>query len=110
LTQVTEFLVVYGLGLGMIAEWFFWEEFSVRFNFISVDYLVYRREATDNCCQRNHSAFNLILFVDMGIAAMLVYMLMVVDMNLFIGKNSSLFHGKNLISHRVEEIKLVRNN
>lgn len=30
------------------AEWFFWEEFTARFNFISVDYLVYRREVTEN--------------------------------------------------------------
>ena len=35
----------------MVAEWFFWSEFGVRFNFISVDYLVYRREVTDNILQ-----------------------------------------------------------
>lgn len=31
-----------------VAEWLFWDEFSTRFNFIAVDYLVYRREVTDN--------------------------------------------------------------
>lgn len=31
-----------------VAEWLFWQEFSSRFNFISVDYMVYRREVTDN--------------------------------------------------------------
>ncbi|MEY1661290.1 LTA synthase family protein [Isoalcanivorax beigongshangi] len=30
------------------AEWLFWDEFSVRFNFIAVDYLVYSREVVDN--------------------------------------------------------------
>lgn len=42
------FVTVYALGFIAIAELLFWNEFSVRFNFISVDYLVYRREVTDN--------------------------------------------------------------
>ena len=33
------------------AEWLFWDEFGVRFNFIAVDYLIYRREVTDNILQ-----------------------------------------------------------
>ena len=45
------FLLLYGLGFSMVAEWYFWSEFGVRFNFISVDYLVYRREVTDNILQ-----------------------------------------------------------
>ena len=49
--QVTGFLIVYGLCFGFVAEWFFWEEFKARFNFISVDYLIYRREVTDNILQ-----------------------------------------------------------
>lgn len=32
----------------LIAEWLFWDEFGVRFNFIAVDYLVYRREVANN--------------------------------------------------------------
>jgi phosphoglycerol transferase MdoB-like AlkP superfamily enzyme len=31
-----------------IGEWFFWEEFSVRYNFIAVDYLVYTHEVVSN--------------------------------------------------------------
>lgn len=31
-----------------VAEWFFWDEFSTRFNFIAVDYLVYTTEVIDN--------------------------------------------------------------
>ena len=42
------FATVYGLGFIAFAEWLFWEEFGVRFNFISVDYLIYRKEVTDN--------------------------------------------------------------
>ena len=30
------------------AEWFFWDEFGVRFNFIAVDYLVYSKEVVNN--------------------------------------------------------------
>ncbi|WP_321418083.1 LTA synthase family protein [uncultured Desulfobacter sp.] len=51
LIQGGVFLTLYGLGFSMVAEWYFWSEFGVRFNFISVDYLVYRREVTDNILQ-----------------------------------------------------------
>ena len=46
--QATLFSIVYALCFSMVSEWLFWDEFGVRFNFISVDYLVYRREVTDN--------------------------------------------------------------
>jgi phosphoglycerol transferase MdoB-like AlkP superfamily enzyme len=39
---------LYFLYFNLVAEWFFWDEFKTRFNFITVDYLVYRREITDN--------------------------------------------------------------
>jgi phosphoglycerol transferase MdoB-like AlkP superfamily enzyme len=38
----------FALGFGAMAEWFFWDEFGVRFNFIAVDYLVYTREVVGN--------------------------------------------------------------
>ena len=31
-----------------VSEWLFWDEFSVRFNFIAVDYLVYSSEVINN--------------------------------------------------------------
>lgn len=34
--------------LNAISEWFFWEEFSTRFNFIAVDYLIYTNEVIGN--------------------------------------------------------------
>lgn len=33
---------------GLVSEWFFWEEFQNRFNFIAVDYLVYTHEVIGN--------------------------------------------------------------
>ena len=34
-----------------VAEWLFWDEFNVRFNFIAVDYLVYTTEVIGNIYQ-----------------------------------------------------------
>ena len=34
-----------------VAEWLFWDEFGVRFNFIAVDYLIYSKEVIDNILQ-----------------------------------------------------------
>lgn len=36
------------LVFSSVSEWFFWEEFQVRFNFIAVDYLVYTTEVISN--------------------------------------------------------------
>ena len=41
-------LSLYGLFFVDVAEWLFWDEFSTRFNFIAVDYLVYQTEVTNN--------------------------------------------------------------
>ena len=45
------FIGIYALTFIAIAEYFFWDEFSVRFNFIAIDYLIYRREVMDNIFQ-----------------------------------------------------------
>ena len=42
------FATLYAFGFIAAAEYLFWGEFFARFNFISVDYLVYRREVTNN--------------------------------------------------------------
>ena len=42
------FVGSYLLLFSAVAEWLFWDEFSSRFNFIAVDYLVYRQEVTSN--------------------------------------------------------------
>ena len=40
--------LAFALGFVAIAEWLFWDEFSTRFNFIAVDYLIYTREVLGN--------------------------------------------------------------
>ncbi len=42
---------LFALLFGAVAEWFFWTEFSSRFNFIAVDYLVYTNEVIGNIRQ-----------------------------------------------------------
>lgn len=44
-------IILSGCFFLFVAEWFFWDEFTSRFNFISVDYLIYRREVTENIYQ-----------------------------------------------------------
>ena len=45
------FVFIFGLLFNAVAEWFFWDEFSGRFNFIAVDYLVYTTEVIGNIRQ-----------------------------------------------------------
>ncbi|WPC05964.1 LTA synthase family protein [Pseudomonas benzenivorans] len=44
LTSVSLFAMLFTA----VAEWLFWDEFGVRFNFIAVDYLVYSEEVINN--------------------------------------------------------------
>ncbi len=41
-------LVIFLLLFNAVSEWFFWQEFSTRYNFIAVDYLVYTTEVLGN--------------------------------------------------------------
>jgi phosphoglycerol transferase MdoB-like AlkP superfamily enzyme len=45
------FIVIYILLFNAVAEYFFWDEFSVRYNFIAVDYLIYTNEVVGNIRQ-----------------------------------------------------------
>ena len=45
------FFFTFGLLFNIVSEWFFWDEFSSRFNFIAVDYLVYTNEVIGNIRQ-----------------------------------------------------------
>ena len=47
-TVVVFFIYAAALLFAGVAEWFFWEEFQVRFNFIAVDYLVWTQEVWGN--------------------------------------------------------------
>jgi len=42
------FFIVYLVVFNGFSEWFFWNEFGKRFNFIAVDYLVYTHEVIHN--------------------------------------------------------------
>jgi len=48
LCHLSFFVFLYALYFTLVAEWLFWDEFSTRFNFIAVDYLVYGTEVTHN--------------------------------------------------------------
>jgi len=48
LSRLVVFFSMTGLAFVVAAEVLFWQEFSTRFNFIAVDYLIYRREVTQN--------------------------------------------------------------
>ena len=45
------FVFIFILLLSATGEWFFWDEFNTRFNFIAVDYLVYTTEVVGNIQQ-----------------------------------------------------------
>jgi phosphoglycerol transferase MdoB-like AlkP superfamily enzyme len=45
------FFTLYLMLFDVASEWFFWDEFGVRFNFIAVDYLVYTQEVVNNIWQ-----------------------------------------------------------
>ena len=64
--------VIYLLLFDAVAEWVFWDEFGVRFNFIAVDYLVYTHEVIGNI--RESYPMPLILG-SIGAVALLVYVL-----------------------------------
>jgi len=48
LAYVSYFITFYILLFNGVSEYFFWEEFGVRYNFIAVDYLVYTTEVLAN--------------------------------------------------------------
>jgi phosphoglycerol transferase MdoB-like AlkP superfamily enzyme len=45
------FLALYVMLFDVVAEWYFWQEFGARFNFVAVDYLVYTQELVANMRQ-----------------------------------------------------------
>ncbi|MBX8484907.1 LTA synthase family protein [Pseudomonas cichorii] len=46
--QALLFVSIFVMLFTAVAEWLFWDEFGVRFNFIAVDYLVYSDEVLNN--------------------------------------------------------------
>lgn len=48
LANIFAFIIISIFSFQAHAEWFFWNEFSTRFNFIAVDYLLYTKEVLGN--------------------------------------------------------------
>jgi phosphoglycerol transferase MdoB-like AlkP superfamily enzyme len=67
------FVVILTLIFNAVSEWFFWEEFSVRYNFIAVDYLVYTTEVIGNI--RQSYPINTIITILLIVAGGLTYLL-----------------------------------
>ncbi|RZK57974.1 MAG: LTA synthase family protein, partial [Pedobacter sp.] len=65
------FVIIATLIANAISEFIFWEEFSVRFNFIAVDYLVYTTEVIGNI--RQSYPINTILAILFIVSALLTY-------------------------------------
>lgn len=63
------FSLLYLLGFTCMAEWLFWEEFSARFNFIAVDYLVYTHEVIGNILE-SYPVFSLLAGLGAATAAL----------------------------------------
>ena len=51
LRWMTVAIMIGGLLFGAVAEFVFWDEFSTRFNFIAIDYLIYTSEVIGNIRQ-----------------------------------------------------------
>jgi phosphoglycerol transferase MdoB-like AlkP superfamily enzyme len=66
-------IIVFSLVFNGIAEWLFWDEFSARFNFIAVDYLVYTTEVVGNINQSY--PVGLLIAITALVSGLVVYML-----------------------------------
>ena len=65
--------LVFGTLFLFVSEWFFWQEFRTRFNFIAVDYLLYTREVIGNI--RESYPVGRILMVLAALAGLIVWLL-----------------------------------
>ena len=73
ITYLFVYSVLFGLIFYSFSEWFFWNEFGVRFNFIAVDYLVYTTEVIGNI--RESYPMGILLSLIAVLAALLFYIL-----------------------------------
>ena len=73
LTYAFTYALLFGAVFLSFSEWFFWDEFSVRFNFIAVDYLIYTKEVIGNI--KESYPMGLLFSVITMIATLLFYFL-----------------------------------
>jgi phosphoglycerol transferase MdoB-like AlkP superfamily enzyme len=83
------FATIYALLYGFVAEWLFWDEFSSRFNFIAVDYLIYTREVIGNI--RESYPLNEILGA-LFVSSIIVFMLIRKKIDLSLKASSRFSH------------------
>src|SRR6478736_929750 len=65
------FFFTFGLLFNAVSEFFFWDEFNSRFNFIAVDYLVYTTEVIGNI--RQSYPIEIIIVVLLILTGIIVY-------------------------------------
>lgn len=83
LFSVTIFIFVLIIIQNAVSEYFFWNEFGVRYNFIAVDYLVYTNEVIKNIIE----SYPVIpLFTGVGILTLLVTFIIVKRSKSFLNK------------------------
>lgn len=66
-TAVLLFVYLGLMVMNWVSEWFFWNEFGVRYNFIAVDYLVYTSEVIGNIMQSYSMGWILTFVVAAGV-------------------------------------------
>jgi phosphoglycerol transferase MdoB-like AlkP superfamily enzyme len=81
-TRICYVILLYLLAYDVVAQWVFWDEFHVRYNFIAVDYLVYTTEVLANIWQ-SYPIVWLLLGIA-GITAVIYYY----TKNLFLSKTA----------------------
>lgn len=83
LFSVTIFIFVLIIIQNAVSEYFFWNEFGVRYNFIAVDYLVYTNEVIKNIME----SYPVIpLFTGVGTLTLLITLLIVKRSKSFLNK------------------------
>jgi len=67
---VQYFIYIFVFVFTGVAEFFFWNEFTARFNFIAVDYLIYTQEVVNNIWQSYPMVW---LFAGMGLISAILF-------------------------------------
>lgn len=89
------FTAMYLLIFNAVSEWFFWEEFGKRFNFIAVDYLVYTHEVIHNILE----SYPIPLLVSVILVLNSIVFFLILKKSSFISKT---FGGNQTLLQRVK--------
>lgn len=88
-TYLFSFILIFLAVFYSFSEWFFWDEFSVRFNFIAVDYLVYTTEVIGNI--RESYPMGILISIMLIITTLLFYFIYKYNYILSVLKDQSSF-------------------